>query len=167
LTLAISYATKAHLFIKDLNQSPFNIGTRVVLEDFQAEQVAELNLRYGNPLKNQSEVSRLMRLVGGQPFLVRHALDELTAKKISLADFEAQAERDEGIFGDHLRRILMSLAKDSALADVVRAVLRGQPCPSAESFYRLRRAGLVIGGSTADVQARCQLYANFLRRRLL
>jgi hypothetical protein len=31
LTLAIAYATEAHLFITDLNQSPFNVGTRLAL----------------------------------------------------------------------------------------------------------------------------------------
>ena len=36
LTLAIAYATEAHLFITDLNQSPFNVGTRLTLEDFTA-----------------------------------------------------------------------------------------------------------------------------------
>src|SRR4029434_1802258 len=46
LTLAIAYATEAHLFITDLNQSPFNVGTRLALEDFNFEQVAELNRRY-------------------------------------------------------------------------------------------------------------------------
>ena len=28
LTIAIAYATEAHLFITDINQSPFNVGTR-------------------------------------------------------------------------------------------------------------------------------------------
>src|SRR5262245_3048137 len=56
LTLAIAYATEAHLFITDLNQSPFNVGTRLALEDFGFEQVAELNRRYGSPLGDQAEV---------------------------------------------------------------------------------------------------------------
>src|SRR5208283_2041067 len=43
LTTAIAYATEARLFITDLNQSPFNIGTRLALEDFTALQAAELN----------------------------------------------------------------------------------------------------------------------------
>ncbi len=29
LTIAIAYATEAHLFISDLNQSPFNVGTQI------------------------------------------------------------------------------------------------------------------------------------------
>jgi hypothetical protein len=45
LTLAIAYATEAHLFITDQNRSPFNVGTRLELEDFTFEQVAELNRR--------------------------------------------------------------------------------------------------------------------------
>src|SRR5918912_560109 len=46
LTVAIAYATEAHLFITDLNQSPFNVGTRLTLEDFTPGEVAELNRRY-------------------------------------------------------------------------------------------------------------------------
>jgi serine/threonine protein kinase len=45
LTLAIAYATEAHLFITDLNQSPFNVGTRLQLEDFTLAQIADLNER--------------------------------------------------------------------------------------------------------------------------
>src|SRR5205085_2722820 len=39
LTLAIAYSTEAHLFITDVNQSPFNVGTRLALEDFTPERV--------------------------------------------------------------------------------------------------------------------------------
>ena len=60
LTLAIAYATEAHLFITDLNQSPFNVGTRLTLEDFTLEQVADLNRRYGAPLRDEAEVGALL-----------------------------------------------------------------------------------------------------------
>jgi hypothetical protein len=40
----MAYATEGRLFIRDPNQSPFNVGTRRRLEDFSLEQVAELNL---------------------------------------------------------------------------------------------------------------------------
>src|SRR5205823_4580609 len=77
-SLAIAYATEAHLFITDLNQSPFNVGTRLTLEDFTFEQVADLNRRYGEPLQDQAELERFFRLVGGHPYLVRRGLDEMT-----------------------------------------------------------------------------------------
>jgi len=167
LTLVIAYATEAHLFITDVNQSPFNVGTRLTLEDFWPDQVAELNQRYGSPLKDKDELNRFVRLVGGHPFLVRRGLYELAKRKIALAALEEKAPRDEGIYGDHLRRILVLLAKDPALTEVVRGILRGQPCPTTEDFYRLRSAGVMTGTSPADVRPRCQLYATYLSRHLL
>jgi hypothetical protein len=79
----------------------------------------------------------------------------------------AQADRDEGIFGDHLRRILVLLAKDQELPEVVRDLLRGRPGPTPESFYRLRTAGLGGGDSAQDARPRCQLYETYLKRPLL
>ena len=167
LTLAIAYATEAHLFITDMNQSPFNVGTRLVLEDFTREQVSELNRRYRSPLKGEAELDRFIHLVAGHPFLVRRALHEFSTRNVSLADLEKQADRDEWIFGDHLRRLLVLLAKDPVLTDVVRGILRGQTCPNQESFYRLRSAGVVTGNSPGEVRPRCQLYATYLARHLL
>lgn len=167
LTVAIVYATEAHLFITDMNQSPFNVGTRLALDDFTPDQVAELNRRYRSPLRNPAEVQRLIKLVGGHPFLVRRALHELATQSLEMGALEAQADLDEGIFGDHLRRILVLLARDPLLADVVRSVLAGEPCATPESFYRLRSAGLMSGTSPSDMRPRCQLYAAYLRRHLL
>jgi class 3 adenylate cyclase len=166
LTLAIAYATEHHLFISDVNQSPFNVGTRIPLEDFTVEQVADLNARHGGPLRDDSEVSRFCRLVGGQPFLVRRGLLEMASHGIDIATLEATAARDEGIFGDHLRRMLVLLVRDSDLCDVVRGVLRGRPCPTPESFYRLRSAGVMAGDSAQNVWPRCQLYATYLEHHL-
>jgi class 3 adenylate cyclase len=167
LTLAIAYATEAHLFITDVNQSPFNVGTRLTLEDFTFEQVADLNERHGSPLRDEAELARYVRLVGGQPYLVRRGLHEMVSHGLDLPTFERQADRDEGIFGDHLRRILVLLARNPELCDVVRMILRGQPCPTQESFYRLRSAGVMGGDSARDVRPRCRLYATYLERHLL
>jgi DNA-binding SARP family transcriptional activator len=166
LTLAIAYATEAHLFITDVNQSPFNVGTRLTLEDFRIEQVADLNGRYGSPLRDEAEVLRFYRLVNGQPYLVRRGLNEMVSHGLEIGALEAQADRDEGIFGDHLRRMLVLLARDPSLCEAVRCVLRGGPCPTAETFYRLRSAGVLAGDSTADARPRCQLYAAYLARHL-
>ena len=86
---------------------------------------------------------------------------------MSIDALEAQADRDEGIFGDHLRRLLVSLSKDPELCDVVRGILRGQPCPTPESFYRLRSAGLIVGESISESRLRCELYGTYLNRHLL
>ena len=49
LTIVIGYATEVHLFIKDLNQSPFNVGRRIDLPKFTLDETSDLNERYGRP----------------------------------------------------------------------------------------------------------------------
>ena len=166
LTMAIAYATEAHLFISDMNQSPFNVGTRLSLEDFTLAQVGELNHRYGTPLKTD-EVEQYYKLVSGHPYLVRCGLQEMVTHQRSLSELETIADHEDGPFGDHLRRIAASLEQDKELRDVVRGILQNKPCPTQESFYRLRSAGLIVGDSVRDVQLRCQLYATYLEKRLL
>ena len=165
--MAIAYATEAHLFISDLNQSPFNVGTRLTLDYFTPGQVAELNHRYDSPLKGQAEVEAFYHLLSGHPYLVRKGLHEMAAHGTGLPAFVKTADRDEGPFGDHLRRFLVLLAQDAALCEVMREILRGRPCSSTESFYRLRSAGLLGGDSVQDARPRCQLYATYLSSHLL
>jgi hypothetical protein len=167
LTLAIAYATEAHLFITDVNQSPFNVGTRLHLEDFSFDQVADLNRRYASPLRNNAELERFVRLVGGHPYLVRRGLHELVSRGINVGNLTSQVDRDEGIFGDHLRRILVLLAKNQELLEALRALLQQDKCLDSESFYRLRTAGIVAGDSAEQARPRCQLYENYLKRHLL
>ena len=166
LTLAIAYATEAHLFITDMNQSPFNVGTRLTLDDFTAGQVSELNARYGLPL-TPSDAALFHDLVGGQPYLTRRGLDELSSDSgLNFVRFAQDAGRDEGVYGDHLRRMFLSLCQEPVLVEAVRALLQGTPCPSSEVFYRLRTAGLVRGDSVADAKIRCRIYQEYLTRHL-
>jgi len=167
LTLAIAYATEAHMFITDMNQSPFNVGTRLLLADFTMDQIEELNRRYDSPLRDRTELLRFGDLVAGQPYLTRRGLHEMASRKMGFWDFEAQSARDEGPFGDHLRRLLVSLAQDSTLIEIMRGLLGGHHSASPEAFYRLRSAGLVAGESARDMKLRCKLYQLYLSRHLL
>jgi hypothetical protein len=167
MTLAIAYATEAHLFITDPNQSPFNVGTKLELADFTREQVADLNRRYGSPLREPDELLRLYALLNGQPYLTRHALNVLVADNLRLPDLEAVAERDDGPFADHLRRLLLMLGRDPALVEAVHLVLAGGPCPDYPRFYRLRSAGILAGDGREQARLRCGLYERYLRRQLV
>ena len=166
LTLAIAYATEAHLFITDLNQSPFNVGTRLALEDFSAAEVSDLNRRYGSPLRDEAGIQQFVQLVGGHPYLVRRGLHALADDAESLDAFLAKARRDDSVFGDHLSRMLQCLRQDESLCAAMREVLQGRPCPTVESFYRLQSAGLIAGDSDLEARPRCALYRSFLERRL-
>lgn len=170
LTMAIAYATEAHLFISDLNQSPFNVGTRLALDDFTRGEVAEMNRRYGvqpaPPLRDTEEVRCFYGLVGGHPYLVRRGLHAMVAEGLDLAAFEQRAEAEAGIFADHLRRMLAALRQDPALLEALRDFLRGSKPLEPEPFYRLRSAGVVMGGLEQDARFRCRLYKRFFERYL-
>ena len=166
LTVSLAYATEAHRFISDPNQSPFNVGTLIPLEDFSLDQVAELNRRYGSPLRTHDEIVRFRQVFGGQPYLARRGLYEMVEHAWDLSRLEAQCQRDTGCFGDHLRALLRSLQEDPLGPRVIRQVLAGAPCPDPESFYRLRSMGLLRGESLAEARPRCALYARYLQEHL-
>ena len=167
LTLAIVYATEPHLFISDQNQSPFNVGTKLELRDFTVGQVADMNQRIGAALASREEIERFQQMLGGHPYLVHRGLYEMKLRGLPFQEFAAVAARDEGPYGDHLRRILVLLARDPELTEEVRRILRGQPCESMDNFYRLRSAGLVAGDSSREAVMRCTLYGDYLGRHLL
>ncbi|AYH43255.1 AAA-like domain-containing protein [Azoarcus sp. DN11] len=166
LTVAIAYATEAHLLMEDPLPAPFNVGTQLALEDFNFEQVLHLNQCYGAPLRSDAELAGFYRLVGGHPYLVRNGLHRMATARLGLAALEQQSCLDDGPFGEHLRRLLIALHSDRGLGETVREVLRGRSSPSAQHFYRLRSAGIFAGNSVQDARPRCQLYAAYLERHL-
>ena len=115
-----------------------------------------------------TEIATFHDLVGGQPYLTRRGLDELTAGSgLTFAQFAQEAGRDEGVYGDHLRRMFLSLCQEPVLVDAMRLLLAGLPCPTAEVFYRLRTAGLVQGDGVGDARIRCRVYREYLTRHLV
>lgn len=166
LSIAIVYATEAHLFIKDINLSPFNIGTRFSLEPFTPAEVDDLNRRYGGPLQTQTQLDAFYRWTGGHPFLVRRSLHELATKGGDFSKLAAQASRDEGIFSDHLRRMLVLLRKDHGLMEIMRKLLSGQTFYSPENLLRLQKVGLVSGTSADHPHLSCQIYFDYFKRHL-
>ena len=166
LTIAIAYATEAHLFISDLNQSPFNVGTRLQLADFTLEQLAELNDRYGGPLRDNDEIVRFQKLIGGHPYLAQRGLYEIRKRRGSLSTLEQTADHDDGPFGDHLSRLLISLQKDERLLQELRDFTLSNSLPSNSAFYRLRSGGVLSGDSPEEPRFRCDLYSKYLTKHL-
>ena len=165
-SLVLAYSTEANLFIKNVNQSPFNVGTRVALRDLTFEQVGVLNRRYGSPLQEE-DITRLYRLVGGHPYLARRCLYALQPRQADMDSIEATADQEGGIFTDHLERMRFALLLDEELTEAVRQWLRGESAPSQTGFARLCAAGVVTGPSPSEMQPRCHLYARYLKRQLL
>lgn len=165
-TLAMALATEPHLFIKDMNQSPFNIGTRLTLHDFDSSQAMELNRAYDSVLPD-ADLERYFTRLGGHPYLLHWALYAKAHQNLGLEELEAQAERNEGSFGEHLGRMFGLLQQDAALGEAVRTVLQGKPSLDLSDFYRLRSAGILMGDWPEVAKLRCELYASYLGKRLL
>jgi AAA-like domain len=164
--LIVSHSTEPTLWIQDLDQSPFNVGERLSLSEFDAEQIAYLNRLYGNVLSRSEEIDALLELVGGHPFLVRQALYAMRKTPLSFAELLGVATDDRGPFGDHLRRVGWTLQRDVDLGNDFRRSLSGRGCESERHFQRLLAAGLVQGNTRQSARARCTLYDRYFSRHL-
>jgi len=165
-TIVISYATEAHLFIQDLNQSPFNVGRHLQMQGFDVEQMEELNRRYGSPLISPGEVRALSNLVSGQPFLTRRALDTVKRGVMDFPTLLAQADRDDGPFGDHLKRILVAVSQLPEVLEALRSSLESPQLRDAEGFHRLVSAGVMYQMGDNKIAFTCELYRRYLRMHL-
>jgi DNA-binding SARP family transcriptional activator len=165
LTLAIAYASEAHLFIRDLNQSPFNVGLRLDVGDFMRPEVEALHQRFGRPLADAAAVGRLLLLTGGHPYLTVGCLGALR-DGAPLSRVEEQALREDGLFSEHLAGLLRTLRQEPELVELARVLLRGRRLPDQDGFYRLRSAGVVAGQAGPEARFRCGLYERYLRRHL-
>ncbi|RYG88744.1 TIR domain-containing protein [bacterium] len=164
-TVVMGYATEAHLFIQDLNQSPFNVGRQIALDDFGPLEVEEMNRRYGAPLK-PAEIPQLMSLIGGQPFLVRRALDTVARGVMDFEGLLATADRDDGPFGDHLKRILVSVSQMPEVVDALRNSLRSPDLRDARGYPRLLSAGIVRQRPDGQTELRREVYRRYLAEHL-
>lgn len=163
LTVVIGYATEAHLFIQDLNQSPFNVGRQIPLQPFNEDQVWDLNQRYGSPIRQRADSDALQALVGGQPFLTRRGLDALARGAMDFSTLMSTADREDGAFGDHLKRILISVSQLPSVFEALRESLTHPEMTSqTDGFQRLLAAGIVKQTPDNKVVLACELYRRYL-----
>lgn len=163
LDLVLVTSTEPYLYIDDMNESPFNVGVVVEMEDFTLDQVIELNRKHASPLSTE-QVGELFKLLEGHPYLTRKALYLVAKSAASAAFLFNDATKDRGPFGEHLRHMLVELRRQNGLIKSLQQTLAEGAC-SEETFFRLRGAGLVKRGADGvAVLPRCKLYADFLRR---
>jgi MinD-like ATPase involved in chromosome partitioning or flagellar assembly len=164
LSIVMAIATDPWLFIQDVRQSPFNVGLQLKLEDFNQLQVWDLNQRHGNPVSDK-EISRLMELLGGHPYLTRQGLYTLVHDRLTWSELESMAASDEGPFGEHLRHYYRLVQQSPNQREALKQIIRRNRCSDTDTFYRLEQAGLVRGIATA-CQCRCDLYRRYFQDKL-
>ncbi|MEZ4727143.1 MAG: AAA-like domain-containing protein [Caldilineaceae bacterium] len=165
LDLVLVISTEPHLLIKDVTQSPFNVGQKIRLDDFTAEQVQELNRRYQQPLA-EALLPDFMTFLGGHPFLTHKALYTLVTEDLRWSQLKVALGEGSYSFGDHLRRYLWHLRDQPELRDALKRILRHGDCQDETIFYRLLQAGLIKGSSRQACTLRCGLYADYLKDKL-
>jgi hypothetical protein len=164
LDLALVTSTEPYQLIANLNQSPFNVGQVVTLDDFTPEEVQLLNNEHGAPL-TMVGVGQLIQLLGGHPYLTRKALYLLANGRSTPAALFAETATKRGPFGDHLRYHLFRLHGQPELIQGLLQVLQHGRCADEIVFWRLHGAGLVRG-EPERARARNQLYATFFGTHL-
>jgi hypothetical protein len=164
MTNFLSSSTDAYLLIDNPHQSPFNVATLISLQDFTLAEVEELNRRHNSPL-NPAEITDLMNLLNGHPFLTRLALYQLTLGKIDMSSVLAQATEDTGPFGEHLRHYLLRVLSKPELKGALTEIAQRQTHEENQLFHRLKEAGLVkkVG---KQVIFRNNLYDRYFKERL-
>ena len=165
LDILMVISTEPHLLISDVSQSPFNVGTKLVLPDFTAAQVAELNGRYRSPLSD-AELPEFLNLLGGHPYLSNRALYTILNDQISWSQLSADATSPQSPFYDHLKRFLWMLRDKPDLVEALRQVMARGRCPDEVAFYRLMQAGLIQGIDSQSCACRCTLYERYLKDKL-
>lgn len=129
----------------NVHQSPFNVGLSLQLPEFTPAQVQELAWRYEIYWFDSDAIEKLMRMVGGHPYLIHLALYELHEQQISLEKLLREAPTQAGIYSDHLRYLLAALQNQPELAEAFYKLFASENTIdlSPALAYQLNSMGLV------------------------
>jgi hypothetical protein len=169
LRLIVVYATDSYIPL-NINQSPFNVGLALQLPEFSPSQVLDLAQRHGLDWQDKpdGEISALMEIVGGHPYLIRLALYYLSTKRVFFAQLVQEAPTQAGLYSDHLQSYLVILQQYPDLSAAFRQVIIADVPVRLETIaaYKLSRMGLVkfLGD---EVVPGCELYRLYFRDRLV
>ncbi len=147
-----------------MNQSPFNVGLPIVLNEFNKQQVQQLAQRYKLKWKDGQEAELLMAMVGGHPALIHTALYYLSRGKITLAQLLETAPTCTGIYYHHLQRLWATLQEQPNLAIAFHQVTNAPQPVQLEPIlaYKLRSMGLIkLYENKATLS--CHLYQQYFQ----
>ena len=165
LRLIVVHSTEIYVPL-ELNQSPFNVGLPIQLDDFSLAEIEQLAQRYELEWSEGNEAKTLMSLVGGHPGLVHLALYYLSREQMSLSQLLETASTATGIYAHHLQRHRATLKKQPELTQALDRVLSvSEPVSLAPIYsYKLASMGLIkLSGNKAI--APCQLYRQYFTQK--
>jgi class 3 adenylate cyclase len=165
LRLLVVHSTEVYIPLS-INQSPFNVGLSVELPELNPVQVEDLANRYELDWK-RDRVEQLMALVGGNPYLVQLALQQISSEEITLDQLLETASAEDGIYSDYLRRQLWNLKQYPELVNAMTWVVMSSAPVELEPVqaFKLQSMGLVRG-QERRVTPSCELYREYFGDRL-
>ena len=100
----------------DINQSPFNTGIHLELEEFNNVQIQELSKKYKLKLKSD-DINKLTNMIGGHPYLINLTFQKLSTQAESLDEILKKAPTESGIYSDFLRQQFSILRREQNNTD--------------------------------------------------
>lgn len=161
LRLVVIHSTEIYVPLQ-LNQSPFNIGLPIQLEDFNLAQVQQLAQRYGLDWKDEALGKQLMSVVGGHPALVSLAFYHLSRQEITMSQLLETAPTAMGIYAHHLQRHWATLEKQPELARALDTVFNATEPVTLDRIlaYKLNSMGIIRQLGDKAI-AGCELYRRY------
>jgi hypothetical protein len=152
--------------IKDINQSPLNIGVSIEIGEFNAEQIIALAQAYGINSWSEKNTNELMAMIGGHPYLVQIALDTI-ANGQTLSELLSTAATEEGVFYQHLYEHLLHLEENADLYEAMKKVVsQAEPVRlDVKETFKLDGMGLIKRKGN-NIVSRCNLYQLYLGDRM-
>ncbi|MEY3867748.1 MAG: hypothetical protein RLZZ338_1639 [Cyanobacteriota bacterium] len=164
LRMVLVYSTNCYVKL-DVNQSPFNVGFLVELTEFAPQAVQDLASRH--QLRwNDEDLSKLMAVIGGYPYLIRVALYRLARQEMTLDQLLETAATDEGVYRRYLQSHWATLQKYSTWKEAFKQVVIADKPVKLEQLpeFHLLSMGLVKA-TTKGVIPSCQLYRDYFREK--
>ncbi|MDF5722227.1 MAG: AAA-like domain-containing protein [Rhizonema sp. PD37] len=166
LRLVVVHSTENYLQLS-INESPFNVGVAIELQEFTPQEVQILAKKYGLDWE-VAQVNQLMASVGGHPFLVRKACEYLQMySHFTLEVLLQNAPTEAGIYANYLRRYWEILQRHQESLQALKTVLTAANLVrlEAKQSYWLSKLGLVklVGN---EVMMSCNLYRRYFSDRI-
>ncbi len=148
------------LYIHKKYQSPFNVGLIIKIPPFNQTQIEDLVQRCELKL-NPNELTYLIELTGGLPYLIRLALYYTISNKFSRENLLESINKSE-IFNQHLHYLRVKIQQDFQLWDSLKQVVNSPVELETEVAIKLKSLGVIaLEGDQAIVS--CQLYQDYFR----
>lgn len=161
----LSTSSEPRFFIDDLNQSPFNVGSRVMLGAFTIAEISAFVRHYGfSPEDDRTR--RIMAYTGGRPYLVHLLLHHMALEPGRESALFDAASAGDGVFKPHLDHYLTGFQAQPDLVAAMKQVLAGRGCADVRQADRLAAAGLVKEDAKGCWICACELYAVYLGGKL-